>query len=279
MVILGVVGGLAALTRAVFAGFFPILLLLLWRERKEARRSSFFPLALASMVFCLVLAPWTARNYVIHHAVIPISSGGGNALLTGNNPFATGTWRTAEGFDLWYEARARELGVASVDRIPEVEKSALSGKIAREYMLSHPLDVLRLLIKKSYIFWIYPITHSDSNIPVQAVAVGCDFILLLGSLLGILVSGSQGVWRVPLYAAMIFFFLTQVVLHAEARFRLPIVPVLALFFGGGLSLLTSGMGVRAFLSPRKRRAAFVAAVLLITAVYVLTGVLFIGGSI
>jgi 4-amino-4-deoxy-L-arabinose transferase-like glycosyltransferase len=279
MITLGIVGGLAALTRAVFAGFFPLLLLLILWERRHAWRSSLAPLVLALVVFCLVLAPWTARNYAVHHAVIPISSGGGNSLLTGNNPFATGTWRTAEGFDLWYEARAREMGVEDVDRLPEVQKSTLSGKIALDYIFSHPLEVARLLVKKSYVYWIYPITHSDSDIPVQAVAVGCDFILLLGSVLGILAAGNQGAWRMPLYVAMFFFFVTQVVLHAEARFRLPVVPLLGVLFGGGLASLIDGGGAHTLISPGRTRTAFGAAALLITAIYVLTGVLFVTGSL
>ena len=61
-VILGVVSGLAALTRAVYIAFFPVLLcsLIVRRPVRAVTKS----IAGAIVAFFLILTPWTVRNYV-----------------------------------------------------------------------------------------------------------------------------------------------------------------------------------------------------------------------
>ncbi len=278
MVALGLASGLAALTRVVFLVFFPLLLLLVWKREWQPGPTA-GKIVLSVAVFCLVLAPWTVRNYRLYHAVIPISSGGGNSLLTGNNPFATGTWRVEQGFEQWYDRQARRLNIPDPVALNEVERSSLSGRIAREYIVSHPLDVLRLMAKKAHIFFVYPITHSDSLVPLQAFAVGCDFLLLAGGIIGLIGSLSLRGQRNILYAALAFFSLTQIILHSEARFRLPLVPILSMFFGVGLVTVADRDRRRGFFMVAKNtRALFILGITLLLT-YGVTAVLFLNGTL
>lgn len=41
----------------------------------------------------LTISPWTIRNYLVFHKVIPISTNGGYNLYVNNNPYATGSWQ------------------------------------------------------------------------------------------------------------------------------------------------------------------------------------------
>lgn len=275
----GLASGLAALTRAVAVGFFPILVLVIWAMMRRTKTVSYSSLAVMVIVWCAVLAPWGVRNYQIHGALVPVSSGGGNSLLTGNNPYATGTWSVGSGFAAWYEGQARMLGVSDVSLLSEVERSALSGRIALDYILSHPYEVLLLAVKKAYIFWVYPIAHTDSNVPVQLVAVAADGILYLGTAVGVVVLWAHR-WRLlPALAAIGFFSLVHMGLHSESRFRLPIVPLLVIGFACGAAELLDRQGLRSLVRDRWRRRWVLGLAGVVVAVYALTGALFLKGLV
>jgi 4-amino-4-deoxy-L-arabinose transferase-like glycosyltransferase len=274
---LGIVAGLAALTRVVFAGFLPVLLaLLLWRRRGDIRRVA-VPAVLAGLCALLTILPWTLRNTRLFGELVPITSGGGSSFLTGNNPYATGTYRTREGFDQYFSAEAREKGV-DAGALNEVERSRVAGKIGREYVLDHPGEALGLAVKKSYIFWVYPITHSDSYLPLQAAAVGVDGLLAL-----LCVAGGVALWPerrkfiVPALA-FLFFWGVQAVLHSEARFRLPLIPLTAVIAGVGITTLIQDYTRGTLLAVRGSRIALGVGWGLVVLVYGATGVLHVLGK-
>jgi hypothetical protein len=93
-------------------------------------------------------------------------------------------------------------------------------------------------VKKLYIHWIYPITNTDSHAKIQAVAVLADVGLYLFAGVGV-IAGRKHFhrWR-PLFAAIVFFTLLQVVLYSEARFRLPLMPLVVMLTAGGMALLS-----------------------------------------
>jgi 4-amino-4-deoxy-L-arabinose transferase-like glycosyltransferase len=275
---LGLCSGLAALTRPVFLGFVPTaLVLMVWPLRKQWH-SVAGPAAVMLIVAALTIAPWTARNWSVLHAFVPVASGGGSSLLTGNNPYATGTFAVAEGFDRWYVAQAQGHGIADPASLNEVGRSGLSAAIALTYMSHNPAAAAVLAAKKSYIFWIYPVTHSDSYVPVQALAVGFDALLLCAAVIGVAGSGAWRGRRAPLCAAVIFFWLVQALLHAEARFRLPLVPLIAIVAGWGVSLMLERGEFRRLLAAPSSRRVIIGGLALIVVAYGMTGYLFLTGA-
>ncbi len=44
-------------------------------------------------VLLFTISPWTIRNYIIFHKIIPVSTNGGYNLYINNNPDAIGSWR------------------------------------------------------------------------------------------------------------------------------------------------------------------------------------------
>jgi hypothetical protein len=277
-VLIGIAAGCAALTRAVFFGFIPLLFLLGWALRRNAERKV-VDICLAVAACLIVLLPWSIRNYSIYHAIVPVSTGGGNSLLNGNNPFATGTWRVEEGFDEWYRQQAGEHGVVDITRLNEVERSSLSGTIAGEYITHHPWETIQRALTKAHIFLVYPIAHTDSDTPVQLMAVGADVILLMGVGLGLAVLPSTRGKMLLLGIAILFFFLVQVILHAEARFRLPLIPFLCLFFGWGGKVVAGRGGLKEILVQGRARRMVVTFSVAVGLVYGWTTWLFIKGSI
>lgn len=277
--LIGLFSGLAALTRAVFFGFFPILLVVIgfhiWRKNRSAVKL----LIVSVIVWIVVLTPWTLRNYEIHHRILPVSSGGGSSLLTGNNPYATGTWRLESGFDEWFARQATADGVENLSTLTEVERSEVSGRIARNYITDYPFASLSLALKKAHIFWIYPITNSDSDEQLQLVAVLFDFVLLLGAALGIIFTWKERRRYALVIAAIVFFSLVQIVLHSEARFRLPLIPFLAVWFGIAAANLTDRKSIKTFLKDKWVRYATVTVVGMIVIVYGYTGLMFLSGSL
>jgi hypothetical protein len=275
----GVAAGCAALTRAVFLGALPVLILLMWWFRREEGWGSLRPALTGLLVALMILAPWTVRNGGIHGTLVPVSSGGGGSLLTGNNPYATGGWRLEPGFEEWFIHRAEERGIPNPTILREIDRNRLSSSIALDYMLENPGRVVLLAVRKSYIFWVYPIAHSDSNVPAQAIAVAGDILLLAGAALGAVAlrRPSRGLWLVA--GVVVAFWLIHAVMHAEARFRLPATPLLAVLWGFGAATTLSGEGRRALMADRKRMRLLAFFWAAIGAVYALTAWLFLQGKI
>ncbi len=273
----GIACGLASLTRAVFAGFVPLLLLIMvWQQRGRLQRA--LPAAfLVLMSALLTIAPWSLRNAAILGSAVPIASGGGSSLLTGNNPYAVGTYRVREGFDEWFRKQASERGIPDVAHLNELERSGLSARIALGYMASHPLEAFLLSCRKTYIFWVYPILHTDSWPTGQAVAVLSDALLLILCAVGV-----TGMWFLrarltPVYAAIGFFWLVQAVLHAESRFRLPLVPLAAILAGWGVAILVRRRKLKALLARPGMRRALAGSLAGVIVLYAATGLLFLTG--
>jgi 4-amino-4-deoxy-L-arabinose transferase-like glycosyltransferase len=278
-ILLGIVSGLAALTRAAFLGFFPILLFLVWwNQRQHAVRKS-SPIVLALVFFVLVLTPWTLRNYALHGALIPVSTWGGQSLLIGNNPYATGTWSLKQGFNQWYKEEVARIGVADINSLSEVDVGSLDRTIAVDYIVSHPAHTLWLAAKKAYMFLVYPITNSDSYLPTQAVATAFDFLIYIGAAIGFVATWSERHRLLPVYGALVFFTFVQVMLHAEARYRLPLIPLLCIFFGWGVTVVANTQKRAELLAHGRMKTAAGVLVGLVGVVYVCTGLFFLTGKI
>lgn len=275
---LGLVAGLAALIRAVFIGFFPVMLLMLLWMRRNAPRTAALTIGAAFLMWCAVLAPWTIRNYALHGAFVPVSSWGGISLLLGNNPYSTGTWSSKPGFNEWVEKNAEQRGL-HLAQTNEIERSALGRALALEFVTEHPMDALSLTVKKLYMYAVYPIAHSDTATALQAVCVAADIMLYLLAGLGVVALGNARRTCASWFVAIMFFTATHVLMHVEARYRLPLVPFIALLAGSGVTLLMDTQRLRAFLHIRRHRWIVGAWVMVVAMVYAYTGWLFLSGKL
>ncbi|HYR46588.1 MAG TPA: glycosyltransferase family 39 protein, partial [Thermoanaerobaculia bacterium] len=92
----GVALGLAALTRSTALALAPFLLVPL-ADRRYPWRARAHLAASALLGFFLALAPWTIRNAIAFHELLPVNDAAGASLYFGNSHWA---WR-------YYEIRSR----------------------------------------------------------------------------------------------------------------------------------------------------------------------------
>src|SRR5262249_8839645 len=100
----------------------------------------FFRVILAGVFMAAVIAPWTLRNCLVLGAFIPISTNGGLAFYSANNPMASG------GFT---PRRERDLDTLMKD---EVLWNRTGFELGKEWIRSHPMAFSKLIFQKQRIF-------------------------------------------------------------------------------------------------------------------------------
>ncbi|MDH5738775.1 MAG: glycosyltransferase family 39 protein [Nitrospira sp.] len=249
----GALVALAALIKPVALGFAPFLVLyLLYRGREEPRRAV-FQSAVLMVSFVMVVMPWTLRNYAITGTVIPVATGVGYSLWSGNQTISDGRdEREMDEATLQRMAERRRTILAthlgqSIEQVendlplpltyrdivnitPEEDRALLWAGLSE--MVSHPVSTLILWGKKFYRYWF------DIFWPQNRWAQG--YIIAMQSVfLGV---ACIGWWRVrkeklpvwPVLLPMAYFTAIYVITSATLRYSVPIAPLLMLFAGVGL---------------------------------------------
>lgn len=251
----GALWGLAILTRETALYFVPLAgsWLLRGTDGRGGPRAAAFVLTAAAVV-----APWTARNWIVFGAFVPVSTAGGLNLYQGNAPLSR-----HEVYDLYYAVPggrigqyrwARRMGLRAIaDRQPWW----LSEKLAQEMPNFWEADSLALV----------HVRRGAYGPDVPAWAAGGATLLLAGSFLAVLAAFLAALFRVPLGrgAALLLGFLAyytllHVATHGFARYRLPVMPVLFCTAAGGWALAAARVG------PLRRVLAAAVALVLATSV-------------
>jgi 4-amino-4-deoxy-L-arabinose transferase-like glycosyltransferase len=216
--------GLAALTRPVGLLLWPAFILAEWSARRGAglRRGLWVGLALGA-----TLLPWTARNYLVHGALVPISTHGGFIVARSNA--AQPDWRREQGWGIARETFAQ---------LPsEVERDRRWRSQGLEFIRSHPGAYLGLAAERFLRFWYF-------------FQPGYNFWFML-----LLPFFAAGLWRYGrreeflLLSGLIAFSLAAfcLVLYSSVRFRLPLEPFFILFAAAAAEDLVRRRGRRAWL--------------------------------
>ena len=129
--IIGAAAGLLALTQpgqAPLAALFGLVLAPLLPIRRIAA------IGLAAMpVAALILVPWWVRNWLVLGAFVPLTSTAPIGLWIGNNPGTTGNWMPPP---------------PALRGLPELEYGRAIGAIARQWIVTHPAEFVRLTLTK-----------------------------------------------------------------------------------------------------------------------------------
>ncbi|MDI3258097.1 MAG: glycosyltransferase family 39 protein, partial [Kyrpidia sp.] len=236
----GLLLGAATLTRATTLALPAGALVFYWLfGRKFLRAVAATAIFVAGMI--LVVAPMTIRNYMIFHALIPVSTNGGINLWMANNPHATGEYYWPE--DPKQNPLAPYLG-------NEVAADREATRLAIEFIRDHPRQFLYLLRVKfdkfydndtnAFVFSLtpaYPPLPGPTMVRITDIADRYYHILKAVALVGI---GICLVWptRVrdwPTFTALIgvivYFTAVHSVMPAWDRYRFPIMPLFAVLAG------------------------------------------------
>ncbi|MBN2469101.1 MAG: glycosyltransferase family 39 protein [Anaerolineae bacterium] len=262
-VFIGVVYGLAALTKTLVVLMLPLLALLWWR-RIGFRRALGISVVVG-LVLLAVIAPWIARNMRLHGALVLTSTNDGSNLHQGNNPLAADY--LAQGWDVQW------LGFEGMpEGLSEVEEAAWHRDQALAWLRANPDQWLRHFGQKFLTLWNPQITpyrvppleatsaaafvddavYLYESAPFQAARIA--HVLYFAPLLALGMLGLALALRDrqpcgPLIAVLVTITAAYLVFHPSTRYRMPADPALFLFSAYGAAWLW------AWLARRKQKTA------------------------
>jgi hypothetical protein len=226
--------GLATLTRETVLWFIPVVTVwLLWgRVRNGAKVAAAFALGAI-----LTVAPWTARNFMLYHSLVPVATGGALNLWEGNARLARN--------EVYALASTVEDPIAQYHQSWSMAIAAIRER--------QPLWFGEKLVSEMPAFWgaeseaamhIERGAYRSGGSPAAArlarrlLALPYLAVLALGFLGLALLEPDSGWWLLLTFA--VYYNLLHVVSHAMDRYRLPVMPVLFLLCGVGWGALRSG---------------------------------------
>ena len=227
----GVLCGLAALTRETALPVAPLAALWLASPgRLAAARARGAAFLLAAV---LTVVPWTARNWVVFHAFVPVSTFGPLNLWQGN----AGLDRD----EMYRQSDAVEGPIAQYH---------LAWTRAREVIRARQptwiLEKLRAELPAFFEPWSEALSFVDDGVygPVSAAGRRVIDALLLPPYMAVVLLGVPALslfgWTRP-RALLVIFFAYYVAIHVFAygahRFHLPLLPILLIW---SVALLTPG---------------------------------------
>ena len=211
----GVVGGLAALTRPAHVFF--LLLVGLWLL--FTRRAQWA--AIVAIGAVLVIAPWTARNYVTYGRPVLIASEGGVTFWTGNHPLAIGEGDMAANPAIKLDnrrLRAMNPGLSPEQLEQVYYREAFATIAARPGwwlgLEARKLFYLAIPIGPSYML------HSR----LYRVATWASYgLIVLPGLAGLAWAGSRGATPRTLWLLMASVVVACLIFLPQERFRIPAI--------------------------------------------------------
>lgn len=239
----GVVLGGLALTRENSLILVPLMLGWLWQRSGR----TILPLLAMAAGTALVLAPVASRNAIVGGEFHLTTSQFGPNLYIGNSPDATGVYvplRPNRASPEFERQDATELAEARLGRpLRPAEVSRYWQQRALEWIGGHPGRWAILMVKKLALVWNAGEisdtedigTYSEWSLPLRLGGVAFHFgVLAPLGLLGIWLTRARWKELWILYGATALYSLSVAVFFVFARYRYPLVPLLALFAGAGL---------------------------------------------
>jgi len=233
----GVGLGLAALTRPSALALAPLLAApaLDRRNRGPGGRSGLALRAVGG--FVLALAPWTIRNEIRFHELIPVSDAGGMSLFAGNSSWTRRFYaiESREQYVRWLEdfdrdLRARLARIEAAGATSPARRSAGFARMAIDEIRADPEGSARLLARKA-VHWLQPYP-TDWYWPATIV-VGVGILYAALSVLaarGLLRAERRGVAAFAL-AALAISMAAHVALQVVWRYRVPYWDPILLLYG------------------------------------------------
>ena len=248
-VLTGVLLGLLSLTRP--NGIAVIALALVWlliigKIFHWSWRSILKNAALLLIIPGILIAPWTARNYTIAHAFIPIAIGDGTVLAGAYNDLVLppsdvqGQWVSAI---RTHPAIAKAYGVCS-DAVCDTKRDTALKQSAAQWALQHK-RILPTLVGLHFIKMWTPITP-EADLPMNQFphrATSQFLVTLLETVsIPLFLIAAFGLWAtrrkwrdlVFVYFIIALTIVQCLYFYGSSRFRAPIEPLVLLFVAGVL---------------------------------------------
>ena len=217
--------GCALMTNPALGSTLPILLgWAAYRRMRDVNLSAAGPLAaLGIAILCCV--PWTVRNYIAFHKVVPLRSNFPLELWLGNND------NLDENSQIVPPADPTREEIRKYIRMGETAFMAEKWRSATTFVRTHPRLEAALWSRRFLATWtgaerpVESFEEADSNLVRAVLAV--NFLVALGAVTGMVVlSSRRSVYALPLAAIPLIYPLVYYATHTSLRYRHPIDPVL-----------------------------------------------------
>jgi 4-amino-4-deoxy-L-arabinose transferase-like glycosyltransferase len=224
----GLLWGFTLMTNPALGSLLPFLLGWAgYRARREMKlRVTRQVLAAAGIAF-LCCVPWTVRNYVQFHRLVPLRSNFPLELYIGNNNnYATRQF-------IWPPKITKEMELLRYFKLGETGFMDEEKRKAMEFIRAHPGIFLELTWDRIVTFWtglptpVESFIHAETQL-VRALLV-CNALAGLGGLVGIVVlTLRRSPYAFPAAAYPVVFPWLYYITHPNLRYRHPIDPVVLL---------------------------------------------------
>jgi 4-amino-4-deoxy-L-arabinose transferase-like glycosyltransferase len=241
-ILLGAVGMVTVLTKGVILPYlvlFGAISGVLALRRRSAKEVA--AVAAIFVTMALVLAPWTYRNYqVTHGRFVLITPGASDSFLRGyvftRWEFATlqkPPYTDAENeVNAWFRQIAQDAGTKW--EADEVVDEANNARVAKQLIVTHPLDTVRKVFVGLFTFWYEMTSLRNSLIPA---------VLALGGLAFAIVGLKRAhrerrpSWLIWLPIVVMNVFVATLI--PLGRYSVPILPCLMILAAFGIDTLLS----------------------------------------
>jgi hypothetical protein len=272
-IVLGAVLGISVLTWSSTMVFIPVVVLLLFSFAPAPWFALKMSAAMA-LTAILLVAPWTARNYVVFDEFVPVRTGLGHlaqiATIGLTNTFAPertmtsmpAPFRSSGPFDAvagqiggesnnrrvllmewqWYDMMA-QLGEAH-DGLNEAQLDKLLLRESRDFIIANPLIAAQLAVAKLWEFlWL---GRWPDSWPIVAA------LTVFGLVTSMVLAFRDLRLLIPLMLALAYMAPFVIIVPLYYRYRYPIEPVIAVLVGVSLAHVAAAV-LRSVLSLQGHR--------------------------
>lgn len=240
--LLGLISGIAVITRPNAVVFALVWLYFIWRSRSVERSIRNQSVVRFLLLLCLPVALVLLHNLTREEPAFSIATQGGINFYLGNNHSADGVSAVMPG-RLGYAWQYEDVKhAAETDEGRSLTVSQVSGYYygkALSEIVSDPVAWLKLLVRKTYLFFsAAPLSNNrdlkvfqDQSQVLRLLPVGMWLLAPLG-LLGIVVAWRKNRQARALSVAVLLYAATFILFFVNSRFRAPLLPLLAILGGG-----------------------------------------------
>jgi tetratricopeptide (TPR) repeat protein len=259
----GFVLGLSAVARPSILIFFPVVPVFIYLTARRAKGghgatpSWVRQLVFTAVAAAIVITPVMVRNWVVGHAIVPVAASGGVNFYIGNNPRSDGSTAIVPNTRAdWWGGFEDAIAIAERD---EGRKLGLAGvsdyyfKRGLNFITSRPGDAAALMFKKTRLFWAGPERANNKFIYFFWHLAGMKYIPLPAfwivapfGLLGAFLLWPRRRELSMLYLFVVTYSIGVILFFVNARFRLPVVPILIIFAAYGALYIVAAFRSRSF---------------------------------
>jgi len=232
--------------------------------------------AVVGLTALLVIAPWLARNFVIHGEFVFIKASFGYALWQGNNELSYGTDKipkpaaadivsehdgslAARNAALW-EARHETIyiddvllkpnGYRELIGLSEPARSRLLGAKASQWITDHPGDYVRLSLQRLRYFLLWDATNPKAAHPIYRAS---SIFWLTLACIGLFTALRRRRCLWPTIAVFAVIAAFHALTITSARFRIPVEPLGFAWGAVGFGPAFQNVGLRVAAAWRSAR--------------------------